>query len=92
MASAASVTPAVRPDTRVEIVLGNRRRLVVPLDAALTAPTQLKAVARDLCFHINYTSAGQWQKPLGRNPKTYSDRNNYRSMPYWLMIRSIIWL
>jgi transposase len=42
--SAASAPPAVRPDTRVEIVLGNGRRLVVPLDVDPTALARLIAV------------------------------------------------
>jgi len=42
--SAASAMPAVRTDTRVEIVLGNGRRLVVPVDVDPTALARLIAV------------------------------------------------
>jgi len=42
--SAASATPAVRPDTRVEIVLGNGRRVVVPLDVDPAALARLLVV------------------------------------------------
>jgi transposase len=42
--SAASAMPAVRPDSRVEIVLGNGRRLVVPPDVDPVALARLIAV------------------------------------------------
>lgn len=41
---ASSTTPAVRPDSRVEIVLRNGRRLVVPVDVDPTALARLVAV------------------------------------------------
>jgi len=42
--STVSATPAVRPDTRIEIVLGNGRRLLVPLDVDPAALARLIAV------------------------------------------------
>jgi transposase len=42
--SATSAAPATRPDARVEILLGNGRRLVVPVDVDPTALARLIAV------------------------------------------------